>query len=432
MARSPFEAAFAVHAAGDLAGAETAYRNIAADDPRHGEARHYLGVLLHQRGDTQAGIQLILGALEANTGNAWRYNDLGNILAQSGDLANAAAAFKISVDLDADEANTWNNLGSVLQRLDDLAGAEHAYRRALAGAADFVPALNNLAALLAQSGREEEASTLSCRAFVLPPLEGKTPKMLGIAHYRLGRIADAAACYRQWLHEEPDSAVARHLLAACTGQAVPERAPDAFLKAVFDDMAEEFDQKLVGSLAYRGPEIIAALIGASLVAEGRLAVLDGGCGTGLCAPVLAPYAKRLSGVDLSSAMLIKAQQRGLYDELVEAELGAYLRRCSAAFDLIAMADTLIYFGALGELFAAVRAALLPAGSFVFTVQLAESALPLADYELSPSGRYGHSRRYVEEELGRAGLTLVRIEEAVLRSEFCRPTPGLGVLARAPS
>jgi len=428
---SPFASAHALHAAGALADAEIAYRRILADHPQHAEAQHYLGVLLHQRGDSQGGISLILSALEAEPGSAPRYNDLGNILVQTGDLANAATAFHTSAQLDGDDANVWNNLGSVLHRQQELAAAESAYRNALRCDADFVPALNNLAALLAETGREEESSLFSCRAFVLPPLAGKPAKMLGIAYYRLGRIADAAECYREWLRVEPGNAVARHHLAACTGKEVPARAPDGFLTAVFDDMAESFDEKLVSKLSYRGPNIIADLLAGYLAADGALDVLDGGCGTGLCGPVLAPYARHLTGVDLSPGMLAKARECKLYDDLVEAELTAYLQEREQEFDLIAMADTLIYFGDLTALFAAVGQALRPAGAFAFTVEVtAESARrEAAEYDLGPSGRYSHGGRYLAQQLDAAGFILLRSDDVVLRKEFCRPTQGMGVLAR---
>ena len=48
-----------------------------------------------------------------------------------------------------------------------------------------------------------------------------------------------------------------------------------------------------------------------------LEVLDAGCGTGLAAPLLGPYARRLVGVDLSGAMLEQARALPQYDELVE-------------------------------------------------------------------------------------------------------------------
>ena len=56
-----------------------------------------------------------------------------------------------------------------------------------------------------------------------------------------------------------------------------------------------------------------------------LDVLDAGCGTGLCGPLVAPYARRLSGVDLSAGMLARAKEKNVYDALVQGELTEYLR-----------------------------------------------------------------------------------------------------------
>ena len=38
-------------------------------------------------------------------------------------------------------------------------------------------------------------------------------------------------------------------------------------------------------------------------------MLDAGCGTGLCGPLIAPHARRLVGVDLSGQMLAHARER---------------------------------------------------------------------------------------------------------------------------
>ena len=49
-----------------------------------------------------------------------------------------------------------------------------------------------------------------------------------------------------------------------------------------------------------------------------LDVLDAGCGTGLCGPLVAPYARRLVGVDLSARMLDAGRRRdSVYDELYQ-------------------------------------------------------------------------------------------------------------------
>ena len=427
--RSPFEKAFALHAAGRHEDAELAYRHILAVDPLHLDAQHHLGILLHQMGQSQAGIALILRCLEAEPGHATRYNDLGNVLTQTGDLAHAAVAFRMSLDFNGADANVWNNLGSVRHRQNKIAEAESAYRQALHHAADFVPALSNLARLLSETGRDEESSLLSCKAFIQPPLSEKSPKMLGIAYYRLGRLAEAAECYRAWLQAEPGHPIAHHHLAACTREQVPARAADGFVTKLFDEMAESFDEKLVGGLAYRGPQIIAGLLEAHLSPHQALNVLDGGCGTGLCAPLLVPYARRITGVDLSAAMLAKARERQLYTELAQGELTAYLDGQPNTFDLVVMVDVLIYFGDLAMVFEATKQALRPNGWFAFTVECAMHPGVQVPYRLDPSGRFSHSADYVRQTLEAAGLPPLSIQEVTLRNEFCKPVRGIAVLAR---
>ena len=52
----------------------------------------------------------------------------------------------------------------------------------------------------------------------------------------------------------------------------------------------------------------------------RLDVLDAGCGTGLCGALVAPFARRLLGVDLSEGMLAHAMEKSVYHELFKAKL----------------------------------------------------------------------------------------------------------------
>ena len=133
--------------------------------------------------------------------------------------------------------------------------------------------------------------------------------------------------FEEWLEEEPDHPIARHMLAACSGRDVPERASDGFVEETFDSFAASFDSKLA-KLLYRAPALVAAMLADSDVEPSKsLDVLDAGCGTGLCGPLIAPYARRLVGVDLSARMLAQAEARNVYDELFKVELTAYLRDC---------------------------------------------------------------------------------------------------------
>jgi predicted TPR repeat methyltransferase len=136
------------------------------------------------------------------------------------------------------------------------------------------------------------------------------------------------------------------------------------------------------------------------------------------------------GVDLSSAMLAKAEERATYDALHTAELTAYMLAHPAAFDLIVSADTLVYFGDLAAPLAAAAAALRPGGHLVFTVERAPDA-PAVGYRLNPHGRYSHSEEYLRAALDAARLAPQAIEPAHLRIENQQPVEGYVVTAGRP-
>ena len=217
------------------------------------------------------------------------------------------------------------------------------------------------------------------------------------------------------------------MLAACTGRDVPERASNGFVEATFDSFAASFEAKLA-SLSYRAPALVAAMLeDCGLQPSHRLDVLDAGCGTGLCGALVAPFARRLVGVDISDGMLAHARDKNVYHALVKAELSEYLRDSREAFDLIVSADTLVYFGDLEGIIAAFAGALRPDGLFVFTLEHTVGDITDVDYRLELHGRYSHARAYVERLLTFSGLQS-KILQAVLRMEAGAPVPGLVIRA----
>lgn len=418
-----------LHRIGELDAAETLYGRVLEAVPDHPDALNFLAIARHQRGHVEESIALMRRSLQLRPDAPGVWNNLGNILLDLGHVDDAGEAYEECLRLAPDDPSVRNNLGVLRRAQGRVEEAEAAYRAVLALDPRHIDAHNNLANLLAGLGRIEEAVRHYCETIALMPSNPAARKMLGYAYYMLGRYDEAAAYYRAWLDEEPDNPTARHHLAACTGENVPERAADVYVESVFDGFADSFDAKLA-ALTYRAPQLVADEVGRRCGAGGgRLDVLDAGCGTGLCGPLLAPHARSLVGVDLSQPMLTKAEGRKVYDALVKAELTAFLQTAEAgSYDLIVSADTLCYFGALEAVFAAAHRALRADGTLVFTVELADDAG--SGYRLAPHGRYAHDARYVATALASAGFADVSCTEADLRTEGGKPVRGLLCSARA--
>ena len=247
--------------------------------------------------------------------------------------------------------------------------------------------------------------------------------VLGEAAQRAGDPAAAAAAYRRYLAIDPEDRLGAEARLVLLGAApTPKQLPAAYLRALYQEYAPRFERSLTEGLAYRGPAVIEAALGPRRVRR----ALDLGCGTGLLAPVLRPRAERLEGVDLSSAMLARARQRGIYDALHEGDAVAQLRAMAAeSWDLVAAADLLPYLGDLAALFVEIARVLARGGRVVATMERHDGA---DDYLLAPAQRFRHAARYVLRIAQAAGLKIERLDPVVTRQEAGQPVPGLLLLA----
>lgn len=416
------------HRAGNLRHAERAYLAQLQADPKEPNALHYLGVLRHQQGRSDEAEALIARALDAVPGYVDAWNNLGNVRRSSGRLDEAEQAYRQALALDDAHANAWSNLGVVLRAQGKLPDAIAAFETAIERAPRLVDAHYNLGGALHSARCLGEAIRAFARALELDPRHARAHEMLGRMLYLAGQHQAAAKIFRAWHEVEPDNPVPAHMLAACSGTNVPPRASDAYVRRTFDAFAASFDEVLLERLDYHAPELVRAALSVALGAAGSVHdVLDAGCGTGLCGPLLRPYARTLAGVDLSPRMLEKARGRGVYDELVEQELVAFLRERPSRFDVVASADTLCYFGDLAPAIGAARMSLRPAGWLVFTVERADD---IECYRINPHGRYSHAEAYVSATLAAGGFAAAHIAPAVLRREAGASVAGLVVRAQA--
>jgi predicted TPR repeat methyltransferase len=427
--RQALASAIAQHQKGQLEEAEKVYLGVLEADQNNVDALHYLGVVRHQRGESLLGIDLVRRAIELRPDYVDALNNLGNIFHQLGGAVDAAKAYERVLALRPDHPEALRNLGMALRTLKRFDESVDAHLRAVEQEPANVLNYYGLATAYKDLNLLDKAVQTLRKALEVKP-ESEGFRHLGQLLYGLRRIDEAAANYEAWLRADPDSPVAKHMLAACTLKDIPVRAGDAFVTQVFDGFAETFD-KVLHKLEYRAP----ALVGQALQRtdgepRGVLEIVDAGCGTGLLGEYLRPYARRLVGVDLSPRMIEKAAKRGVYDETIIAELASLLRSSPEAFDIIASSDTLVYFGDLRDALAAARTALRPGGRLLFTLEHASNENEIPEgYRIHPHGRYSHTESYVRKALAEADLEVVDIEKEHLRREGNSYVVGLVVVAR---
>lgn len=382
--------AAAHHRAGSLAEAESRYRAFLALTPGHAQATHLLGLVCHQLGRNREAADLIADAERRAPADPEIPFNLGNCLILDDRPAEAAEAFTRALALRPGRADALNNLGNALQRLNLLQDAAAAYQGALASEPGRLDALSNLAH--AQQG--------------------------------LGRLAEAIDTYRQVLARDPHHATARHMIAAMSGE-TPDAAPEEFVRSLFDGYAGHFESHLTGALAYDPAHVVHVLIRAAGSETRFTRALDLGCGTGLAAPLLRPICSHLIGIDLSPAMIARADTRHLYDELTAVGIDAFLDQAGPPVDLFLAADVFVYVGALDGIFAKAAARAASGAWFAFSVEGDDGD----GFSLRTTGRYAHSLPYLERIMGKAGWQIREREPISVRTEHGISIPGYAVAAQ---
>jgi predicted TPR repeat methyltransferase len=445
--------------------AEQAYRRALAVDAGRASVHYNLGNALFALRQLPDAAACYERAIELDPRFAVAYFNLGNLHYDVRQWNEAAICYRRVLELEPDDPDpdALFNLARALHRLGELEQAVALYRQAVQCMPDAYAACSALAAALVDLQRPQDALPWHRRALELRPDASEAHFHLGRTLLAMGQFDEAEQVLRTALKLDPHDSVifealglllemsgkqgemavladeieqanpddprVPHLKAAWTGRDVPDRASDDYVRATFDNFAAQFDSVLE-KLEYRAPQLLAQAVMSRYGSGGQvLEVLDAGCGTGLCGPLLQPIARRLVGVDLSGRMLGEARRRNIYDQLIEAELTGYLEAIRDGFDLIVSADTLVYFGDLQPVLAAAAGALRSTGLLAFTLEKWAVPDQPGDFCLQPHGRYCHREAYIQKTLESVGLVLEALDEACLRKQGNQWVPGLVVLAR---
>jgi predicted TPR repeat methyltransferase len=295
------------------------------------------------------------------------------------------------------ELSLWSQCGQVCERLFALGVHQ--------------PSLHLLhARCLANGGLVDEAKVACEKALVLDKQSAQAWFQLADFQRDQGDTKNAIANYQQALLYGADAELVNYMLSSLGRTTKVLQPPRAYVQNLFDQYAHDFEQHLVGQLGYCGHSVLVEQLPPNCPTRFP-SVLDLGCGTGLCAPLLRLKSERLFGVDLSPAMIEKSRQTKLYDVLTVNDVRDYLAHEVTKFDFVVAADVLIYVGELERLFTLLSQRMVAGGWFAFTV---ENSIDGSDVQLFTSLRYGHSADYIRALAVRHNFGIERKVDAPIR------------------
>ena len=378
---------------GEFDSAEEIYRQLFRVVPDHAEITHMLGLVLLNRNRLEEASVLMEKALQINPDYLDANVNLGNVYLKLHFNDRAESQYRNALQLNPNSIQALFGLANLLRISDRKDEAERCYRKILTLDARHRAANTNLVILLKQEQREDEACLVS----------------------------------KSWLEIDPESEPAKMLYASVSGENIPDRAPDDYVRNMFDNSAADFDSHLE-VLEYRAPQLAEdALKNWNETKTGELTVLDAGCGTGLCGPFLKRVSASLTGVDLSSKMIAVAEKRNCYDKLEVTELTDYLGHTQVQFDLIVCMDTFCYFGPLDKALKLTADVLKRGGRVIFSLEELQS--DSHSYSLHSGQRYNHTFDYTKRVIADSGLSIISISREVLRKEGKELVNGFLVVAK---
>jgi len=259
---SALQQASQLHSQQRFAEAERLYRQVLSIDKNNPDALHLLGVLLHQTGRTDEGIQSIRRAIARDPRAAEFHLNLANIQAERGQPGLAADSLRKAIELEPRGAvdarirlarflnaelnrpseavqvlrqalaiqpanvEALNDLAVALHRAGDRAAAVEYYNQAIALTPNDVDLLCNYATTLTELGHYDRALEFFQCALELQPRHEKSWYNLGLAHVSQERFEEAIAAFKKALEINPQHARAKFQLAVllCAGRELEESA----------------------------------------------------------------------------------------------------------------------------------------------------------------------------------------------------------------
>ncbi|MAZ44662.1 MAG: hypothetical protein CMF48_05775 [Legionellales bacterium] len=416
-------------ALGDYEGAARSYSEALRLKPQYPEALNNIGALFYRQGKLTQASGIFEKALRLDSHSLDILYNLANTYVKLDNPGMAQQLYERLLELSEDHIGANHNLGILLVSLGKLSEAESYLKKALSRDTKALDAHYHLALVQGAQGHTEEAIRLYAMVLAKVPEHALAHHNVATLYLSLKEKGKALHHFKKALALNPQNATAQHFVLALEGEQ-PSAAPVSFVKDLFDFYAPNYDSHLKKGLDYQVPYELRALVSPyKPLGDNLWFGIDIGCGTGLCAPSFTDIVYRLVGIDISSQMLAQAKKLDAYHRLHEGDITAVLNHHYVGLaDIIIAGDVLGYIGALENVFKSVAQALKNNGYFVLSIELSADT----DWSLQPTGRYQHSREYVQRTAQMFGLQPIDARHFSLRVQDGSPVPGMGLLLQKTS
>lgn len=417
------------------------------------EAQYKHALLLAQQGEWQNAITELEPIVAAYPHFSRALGQLGELYIQVGEYDKALPVLDRHAELEPEYAEANYRLAQILALTEHIEEAIIFYERTLMLNPDHPEAHHNLANSYMISGEHDKALNYFLRQLEIRPLpetyynagvillsqernqeaiqyliEAKKgqPNYLPI-YLNLGGIYlkqqhydEALDTYQTALKIDPHNQEVQYIVQALSKGQTPDRAPNEYLRNLFNQYAHYYDAHLIHYLGYQVPTQLKRILHDTINSNQETwKIVDLGCGTGLSGEAFKEYANELIGIDISERMIETAKKKNRYNELIVGDIETALETIHDV-DLIVAADVFSYLGNLNIIFERSFNALNATGRLLFSV---EKSLQDTPYQLHKNMRYTHTKKYIESLTADHRFIIECCENTILRQQQKEPVEG---------
>lgn len=305
------------------------------------------------------------------------------------------------------------------------------FRHAVNLSPNFIDAYAYLGYELQNLGQQEEAREIFKQGLERDPDHANLNFFYGRLMQELGETDEAAKHFDTTVAAKGAEADTAEYLSASIKGGNPEKAPEKFIRGLFDYYAPNFEASLLNNLQYRSPAVLQEMLKRPAVTtvhditQKPQRVLDLGCGTGLMGVAMRPYAESMVGVDLSHNMLIRANEKAIYQETRRQDIAAYVSEMPRGnFDVVVAADVFTYIGNLQPVFSGLSEKLEKGALVAFCCERLNEDQGQQGFKLQNTARYAHKDSYLRKLASDFGFDILTTDESPMRQNAGTAIEGL--------